>query len=87
MQKFGMSNKETLFRHMPDAEKRWMEAEITVQKKSRHVPWYNVPMAILAQLVYKVHKLYQYLICILYFLFLPNFYLPYPPIGRLSCTI
>lgn len=54
MQKFGISNKETLLKHVSLEDKSWMEAEMKREIRSAHKPWYNVPMVVLAQLVYKV---------------------------------
>lgn len=55
MQKFGMSDKETLLRHMPEEDKKWMEVEMAKGRQGRAGgTWYNVPMQIMAQLVFKV---------------------------------
>lgn len=54
MQKFGQADKQTLLKHLPAEDRNWMEVEIKKERKGSHKPWYNVPMAVLAQLVFKV---------------------------------
>ncbi|KAJ7527798.1 hypothetical protein O6H91_16G071500 [Diphasiastrum complanatum] len=52
-QKFGLAEKETLFKYMAPKDRTWMEIELRKECKHNRRAWYNCPMAILGQLVLK----------------------------------
>lgn len=66
LQKFGLADKATLLRHLPPEDRYWMEAELRIERRGQHKPWYNVPMVILAQLVFKVSDTQTGVVCFLY---------------------
>lgn len=52
---FGKADKQTLLKHLGDKDRGWMDRELAREAMREGTkPWYNVPLNILSQIVFKV---------------------------------